>query len=93
MYINFVCIINTHNIINLTPINTIGEANTTTTEIFELTNVPVADLGHEFGPDATGHATSCKQNYGTDRAKDQTSKGYEKALYVVGLITTTNSVT
>jgi transposase len=54
-------------------------------EVFELTNVPVKDLEHEFGPDATGHATSCKQNYETDRAKDQTSKGYEKALYMVGL--------
>ncbi|MDR0461610.1 MAG: hypothetical protein LBH62_09370 [Nitrososphaerota archaeon] len=54
-------------------------------EVFELTNVPVADLEHDFGPDATGHATSCKQNYENDRAKDQTSKGYEEALYVVGL--------
>ncbi|MCL2172176.1 MAG: hypothetical protein FWB84_00800 [Candidatus Bathyarchaeota archaeon] len=53
-------------------------------EVFELTNVPVADLGHDFGPDATGHATSCKQNYENDRAKDNTGKGYEKALYVVG---------
>jgi len=47
-------------------------------KVFELTNVPVADLEHEFGPDATGHATSCKQNYETDRAKDQTSKATRK---------------
>ena len=54
-------------------------------EVFELTNVPVRDLEHEFGPDATGLSTSSKQNYETDRAKDQTNKGYEKILVMVGL--------
>jgi len=54
-------------------------------EVFELTNIPVADLEHEFGPDATGLSASSKQNYETDRAKDQTSKGYEKILVMVGL--------
>ena len=29
-------------------------------EVFKLTNVPVADLEHEFGPDATGLSTSSK---------------------------------
>ena len=54
-------------------------------EVFELTNVPVQDLEHEFGPDATGLATSSKKNYESDRVKDQTSKGYEKILVMVGL--------
>ena len=54
-------------------------------EIFELTHVPVQDLEHEFGPDGTGLSTSHKQNYETDRAKDQTGKGYEKIIVMVGL--------
>jgi transposase len=54
-------------------------------EVFELTNVPVRDLEHTFGPDATGLSTSSKQNYETDRAKNQTKKGYEKILVMVGL--------
>jgi len=54
-------------------------------EVFELTNVPVADLEHEFGPDGSGFATSCKQNYETDRAKGQTHKVYEKIIVMVGL--------
>ena len=54
-------------------------------EVFELTNVPVADLEREFGPDGSGLATSCKQNYENDRAKDQTRKGYEKIMVMVGL--------
>jgi transposase len=53
-------------------------------EAFELTNKPVKDLEHEFGPDATGLSTSCKQNYENDRAKNQTGKGYEKILVMVG---------
>jgi len=54
-------------------------------EVFELTNMPIRDLEHEFGPDATGLSTSSKQNYEIDRAKDQTNKGYEKMLVMVGL--------
>jgi len=54
-------------------------------EVFELTHVPVQDLEHEFGPDATGLSTSSKQNYENDRAKDQTGKGYEKIVVMVGL--------
>ncbi|MDR0460668.1 MAG: hypothetical protein LBH62_04430 [Nitrososphaerota archaeon] len=54
-------------------------------EVFELTNVPVRDLEHEFGSDVTGFSTSSKQNYEVDRAKDQTSKGYEKFLVMGGL--------
>ena len=54
-------------------------------EVFELTNSSVADLEREFGPDGSGLATSCKQNYETDRAKDQTHKGYEKIIVMVGL--------
>jgi len=54
-------------------------------EVFELTNTPIRDLEHEFGPDATGLSTSSKQNYENDRAKNQTSKGYEKVLVMVGL--------
>ena len=54
-------------------------------EVFELTNMPIRDLEHEFGLDATGLSTSSKQNYEIDRAKDQTSKGYEKILVMVGL--------
>ncbi|MCL2291465.1 MAG: hypothetical protein FWC30_00085, partial [Candidatus Bathyarchaeota archaeon] len=29
-------------------------------EVFELTNMPIRDLEHEFGPDATGLSTSSK---------------------------------
>ena len=54
-------------------------------EVFELTNIPIKDLEHNFGPDGTGLATSSKQNYESDRAKDQTSKGYEKIIVMVGL--------
>jgi transposase len=54
-------------------------------EIFELTHVPVRDLEHEFGPDGSGLATSCKQNYENDRAKNQTRRGYEKIVVMVGL--------
>jgi transposase len=45
----------------------------------------VQDLEHEFGSDGTGFSTSCKQNYEVDRAKDQTSMGYEKIVVMVGL--------
>jgi len=38
-------------------------------EVFELTQLPLSELEHEFGPDATGLATSCKQNYARDRQK------------------------
>ncbi|MDR2203173.1 MAG: transposase [Nitrososphaerota archaeon] len=54
-------------------------------EVFELTHSSVADLKHEFGPDGSGLTTSVKQNYEHDRAKDQTSKGYEKIVVMVGL--------
>jgi transposase len=54
-------------------------------EVFELTNVPVQDLEHEFGPDGTGLSTSSRQNYKVDRAKDQTSMGYEKIVVMTGL--------
>jgi transposase len=54
-------------------------------EVFELTNVPVADLEHWFGPDGSGLATSCKQNYENDRQSGQTHKGYEKIVVMVGL--------
>jgi len=54
-------------------------------EVFELTHVPIRDLEHEFGPDGTGLSTSSKQNYEVDRAKDQTGKGYEKIVVMVGL--------
>ena len=49
-------------------------------EVFELTNVPIKDLEHEFGPDTTWLSTSSKQNYENDRAKDQTSRGMKKFL-------------
>ena len=54
-------------------------------EVFELTNNPIKDLEHEFGPDATGLSTSCKENYENDRQKNQTGKGYEKIVVMVGL--------
>lgn len=54
-------------------------------EVFDLTNVPLSGLEHEFGPDATGLSTSCKQNYENDRQKGTTHKGYEKVLVMVGL--------
>ncbi|MDR0493789.1 MAG: transposase [Nitrososphaerota archaeon] len=54
-------------------------------EVFELTQLPLREIEHEFGPDATGLATSCKQNYETDRQKNQTYKGYAKVLVMVGL--------
>jgi len=54
-------------------------------KVFELTNTPIQDLEHEFGSDATGLSTSSKQNYENDRTKNQTSKGYEKVLVMVGL--------
>jgi transposase len=38
-------------------------------EVFELTNMPVRDLEHDFGSDGSGLVTSCKQNYENDRAK------------------------
>jgi transposase len=53
-------------------------------EVFELTNRPVKDLEHEFGPDATGLSTSSKQNYENDRAKNQASKDYEKIVVMTG---------
>jgi transposase len=55
-------------------------------EVFELTNMPIRDLEHEFGPDATGLTTSYKQNYENNSVRDQTGKGYEKVLFMVGLI-------
>jgi transposase len=54
-------------------------------EVFELTNRPVKDLEHWFGPDGTGLSTSCKQNYENDRSKNQTHKRYEKVVIIVGL--------
>jgi transposase len=54
-------------------------------EVFELTHKPVRDLEHDFGPDGTGLSISCKQNYESDRAKNQTSKGYEKIVVMTGL--------
>ena len=54
-------------------------------EVFELTQLPLWEIEHDFGPDATGLATSNKQNYETDRQKNNTSQGYEKVLVMVGL--------
>lgn len=54
-------------------------------EVFELTNDPVRELEHVFGPDATGISTSSKQNYENDRRSGDTHKGYEKILVMVGL--------
>ncbi len=54
-------------------------------EVFELTNDPVRELEHVFGPDATGLSTSCKKNCENDRQKGNTSKGYEKILVMVDL--------
>jgi len=42
-------------------------------------------LEHEFGSDGTGITTSCKQNYENGRQKNQTHKGYEKIVAMVGL--------
>jgi transposase len=54
-------------------------------EVFELTQLPIRDLEQEFGPDASGLATSNKQNYENDRQKNQTQQGYDKVLVMVGL--------
>jgi hypothetical protein len=54
-------------------------------ETFELTNMSVRDLEHDFGPDGSGLPASCKQSYETDRAKNQAHKGYEKIVVMVGL--------
>ena len=53
-------------------------------EIFELTNVPIKELEHKFGPDAIPLSTSAKQNYEMDRQKNQVCKGYEKILVMAG---------
>jgi hypothetical protein len=63
------------------------EVRTILEEVFELTHVPVQDLEHEFGPDATGLSTLSKQNYENDRVKDQTGKRYEKIVVMVVLNT------
>jgi hypothetical protein len=54
-------------------------------KVFELTNSPVADLEHEFGPDVTGLSTSYKLNYENDCQKNNTNKGYGKIVVMVGL--------
>jgi transposase len=54
-------------------------------EVFELTQLPVRELEDEFGPDASGLATSIKQNYESDRQKNQTHQGYAKVLMMAGL--------
>jgi transposase len=54
-------------------------------EAFNLTNAPVRDLEHEFGPAVTGLSISFKLNYESGRAKNQTSEGYEKIFVMAGL--------
>lgn len=54
------------------------------TEVFRLTQKPVSEKEHTFGPDGTGLSTSMKQNYENDRQSGKVHKGYEKLLVMVG---------
>ncbi|MDR0372103.1 MAG: hypothetical protein LBI79_00850 [Nitrososphaerota archaeon] len=56
-----------------------GEVRQILEEIFELTNMPVRDLEHDFGPDGSGLPTSCKQNYENDHAKIRPTKDMRKS--------------
>lgn len=53
-------------------------------EIFRLTQEPVKEKEHVFGPDGTGLPTSMKQNWEDDRKKNHKGKGYEKMIAMVG---------
>jgi len=53
-------------------------------QIFTLTQEPVCEREHVFGPDGTGLSTSMKQNYETDRQSGKVHKGYEKMIVMVG---------
>jgi len=53
-------------------------------QIFTLTQEPVCEREHAFGPDGTGLSTSMKQNYETDRQSGKVHKGYEKMIVMVG---------
>jgi transposase len=53
-------------------------------EVFRLTQEPVCDKEHTFGPDGTGLSTSMKQNYENDRQNGKVHKGYEKMIVMVG---------
>ena len=43
-------------------------------QIFTLTQEPVCEREHAFGPDGTGLSTSMKQNYETDRQSGKVHK-------------------
>jgi hypothetical protein len=53
-------------------------------EVFRLTQEPVSQREHVFGPDGTGLSTSMKQNYENDRQSGKAHKGYEKMIVMVG---------